>query len=143
MNKKQFNRITNLYRDGVTDNICITSIIEMSKSDFEASIFISRFYNEMVIDPLEEEIKTLRLELRQWQEIEERLKAGVERICGNCENIWPGKIVYVKSISHANKPFCIECEKEISDLTMSVDDIIFKEKEDESPDRKKHTYMED
>ena len=74
MNKKQFNRITNLYRDGVSEQVCITSIIEMSKSDFEASTFISRFYNEMILASLCKENEALTLELNQWQKLEKRLK---------------------------------------------------------------------
>ena len=69
MNKKQFARIKALYKDGVSKVVCITSIIEMSKSHTEAAIFIDRFFEHL--------LRTLSLELRAWQDVERR-RAEIE-----------------------------------------------------------------
>ena len=80
MNKKQFNRIKSLYRDKVSDQVCITSIIEMSNSNFEAATFITKFYNEMIIIPIMEEYKITKAELFQWQDLEKRLNNEMKGI---------------------------------------------------------------
>jgi hypothetical protein len=52
MNKKQQARVEALYRDGVSPEVCGSIIIGMSHNDTEASIFIHKFYEKMVIQPL-------------------------------------------------------------------------------------------
>ena len=67
MNKKQFNRVKSLYRDKVSTTVCVITIIELSNSHTEAATFISKFYNEMIVDPI-------KLELEAWQEVERRIR---------------------------------------------------------------------
>ena len=49
MNKKQMARVVNLYRDGVSLEVCISSIIEMSKTNLDAGISITKFIESMKI----------------------------------------------------------------------------------------------
>jgi len=62
MNKKQFARVTSLYRDGVTPQVCITAIMAMSRSDTEAAIFIDKFYSNIYVwkKPINEPINIIR-----------------------------------------------------------------------------------
>ena len=72
MNKKQFNRVTSLYRDGVSSEVCVTTIIEMSQTNTEASIFICKFFNEMIIEPLSREMLEFRVEYEPFKKGEKK-----------------------------------------------------------------------
>ena len=54
MNKRQLTRVTNLYRDGVSPEVCVSSIIEMSRTNTEAGVFICKFFNSTIINPLKQ-----------------------------------------------------------------------------------------
>lgn len=62
MNKKKMERVKSLYRDGVSMDVCFSSIMGMSSSDTEAAVFIRKFVREMVEQPLREEITRLETE---------------------------------------------------------------------------------
>ena len=51
MNKKKFARILSMYRDGVNERACIESIMDMSSSHTQASIWIGKFYYETLLKP--------------------------------------------------------------------------------------------
>jgi hypothetical protein len=59
MNKKKMERVKSLYRDGVSMDVCFSSIMGMSSSDTEAAVFIRKFVREMIEQPLREEIAKL------------------------------------------------------------------------------------
>ena len=68
MNKKKLERVKSLYRDGVSLDVCLSSIIGMSSSDTEASVFIRKFVREMIEGPLKEEINKLKAETEKENE---------------------------------------------------------------------------
>ena len=47
MNKRKLKTILNLYRDGASRNLCVQNILALSKTYFEASIWIDKFYKEI------------------------------------------------------------------------------------------------
>ena len=59
MNKKQLARVESLYRDGVSQEVCFSSIMGMSSSHTEAAVFIRKFIRGMVEAPLYQEIADL------------------------------------------------------------------------------------
>ena len=59
MNKKKLDRVKSLYRDGVSMDVCLSSIMGMSTSHTDAAIFIRRFVRDMIEFPLYEEISNL------------------------------------------------------------------------------------
>ena len=60
MNKRQLSRVISLYRDGVSPQVCTSTIIAMSRSSIEASVFIDKFYNSTVLDVFKREIQQLK-----------------------------------------------------------------------------------
>ena len=74
MNKKQYARVKSLYMDKVSLEVCIIAINEMSKNETESAVFITKFFNEMIINPLKHELETTRLELESWQRIEKEIR---------------------------------------------------------------------
>lgn len=67
MNKKQFNRVKSLYHDGVSMDVCFSSIMGMSQNHTEAAVFIRRFVQEMIEAPLYEEIDRKMKEIESWE----------------------------------------------------------------------------
>jgi hypothetical protein len=53
MNKRKFKTILNLYRDGASRTLCVQNILALSKTYFEASIWIEKFYDKLYGDQLE------------------------------------------------------------------------------------------
>lgn len=79
MNKKQFARVLSLWRDKVSEEICVCTIIELSGSNTEAAIFIAKFYNE-VFSGLIKENAEFSDELSAWKKIERDLREAVRRL---------------------------------------------------------------
>lgn len=52
MNKKQFQRVVNLYRDGVSARVCVENILGMCPVQTDASIWIDKFYHKIVINSI-------------------------------------------------------------------------------------------
>ena len=67
MNKKQFNRVKSLYRDKVSSEICVSTIISMSNTTTEASIFIEKFYQETQIQKLKDVVGSWKDEAMSWE----------------------------------------------------------------------------
>ena len=78
MNKRKLSKIISLYKDGVSPEVCASSIIEMSKSKTEAGIFITKFFKQTMIESLDRENRLLHEELDKWKEAERRLKDAIE-----------------------------------------------------------------
>ena len=62
MNKKQMARVQSLYRDGVSTDVCFSSIMGMSNTHTDAAISIRKFVREMIEKPLYEEISLINKE---------------------------------------------------------------------------------
>ena len=67
MNKRQLSRIISLYRDGVSPEVCTSTIIEMSLTTIEASIFINKFFTQTVLDAFKRENQQLKEIIRGYQ----------------------------------------------------------------------------
>jgi len=61
MNSRIYKKITSLYKEGITSQVIVKMIIDLSKHSTEAAEKIDNFYNETFISILREKEKALDL----------------------------------------------------------------------------------
>ena len=113
MNKRKFNKVMSLYRDGVAVVSCMSAMIDMSISATESGHWCAQFHSAVMLSVLEDlrltssELKEVKdRNLRLCLELEKRKQID-ELICSDCTPK-PGGIIRVDA-NHC----CLTCGRKI------------------------------